>query len=88
VQHLQESGGNYIFGHSIGAFGAEALLMAEIVNLRIARKRVERSKAEGRAAENRQAYGASKRDKADAAADRKKLNQVLDSHRIEPGDRR
>ncbi|HYJ43266.1 MAG: DUF4169 family protein [Xanthobacteraceae bacterium] len=44
--------------------------MAEIVNLRTARKRAERSKAEGR------------------AADRNKLNQILDSHRIEPGDRR
>ena len=62
--------------------------MAEIVNLRIARKRAERSKAASRAAENRQAHGASKRDRADADADRDKLRQTLDSHRIEPGDRR
>ena len=62
--------------------------MAEIVNLRTARKRAERSKAESRAAENRQAHGASKRDRADAEADRNKLHQMLDSHRIEPGDRR
>jgi len=62
--------------------------MAEIVNLRIARKRAERSKAESRAAESRQAHGASKRERADAAAERGKLSQTLDSHRIEPGDRR
>jgi hypothetical protein len=62
--------------------------MAEIVNLRTARKRAERSKAERRAAENRQAYGASKRARADAAAEQDKLRQMLDGHRIEPGDRR
>jgi hypothetical protein len=66
----------------------KTLSMAEIVNLRTARKRAERSKAESRAAENRQAHGAPKRDRAGAEADRKKLNQILDSHRIEPGDRR
>ena len=62
--------------------------MAEIVNLRTVRKRAERSKAAGRAAANRQAHGASKRDRADAKADREKLNQTLDSHRIEPGKHR
>jgi len=62
--------------------------MAEIVNLRTVRKRAERSKAESRAAENRQAHGASKQERAEAAADREKLRQTLDSHRIEPGDRR
>ena len=62
--------------------------MAEIVNLRIARKRDERSKAENRAAENRQAHGASKRDRAEASANRERLSRTLDSHRIEPGDRR
>jgi hypothetical protein len=62
--------------------------MAEIVNLRSARKRAERSKAERRAAEHRQAYGTSKRERAEAAAERDKLSQTLDGHRIEPGDRR
>ena len=62
--------------------------MAELVNLRIARKRAERDKAAGRAAENRQAHGASKRQRAETAAERDKLRQTLDSHRIEPGDRR
>ena len=62
--------------------------MAEIVNLRIARKRAERSKAVSLAAQSRQAHGASKRERADAEADREKLRHKLDSHRIEPGDRR
>lgn len=62
--------------------------MAEIVNLRIARKRAERDKAAGRAAENRHAHGASKEDRGRAAAEREKLRQTLDSHRIEPGDHR
>lgn len=62
--------------------------MAEIVNLRIARKRAERDKAAARAAENRNAHGASKRERAAAEAEREKLGRTLDSHRIEPGDRR
>ena len=62
--------------------------MAEIVNLRIARKRAERDKATSLAAENRLAHGASKRQRSDAAAERDKLRRTLDGHRIEPGDRR
>lgn len=62
--------------------------MAEIVNLRLARKRAERSKAESQAAENRLAHGASKKQRTETAAERDKLNKTLDSHRIEPGDRR
>lgn len=62
--------------------------MAEIVNLRIARKRAERGKAANRAAENRLAHGASKKERASAASERDKLCETLDSHRIEPGDRR
>jgi hypothetical protein len=68
--------------------GLSSIGMAEVVNLRTARKRAERSKAESRAAENRQAYGASKRERADAAAERDKIRQTLDGHRVEPGDRR
>jgi hypothetical protein len=62
--------------------------MAEIVNLRIARKRAVRGKAEGRAAEQRLAHGASKAERNRTAADRDKAGQILDQHRIEPGDRR
>jgi hypothetical protein len=62
--------------------------MAEIVNLRIARKRAARSKAEDHAATRRLAHGVSKSDRDHAAADRDKARQTLDQHRIEPGDRR
>ena len=44
--------------------------MAEIVNLRMARKRAARSKAERRAAEQRLAHGVSKSERDHAAADR------------------
>ncbi len=62
--------------------------MAEIVNLRMARKRVARSKAEGHAAEQRLAHGASKAERDRAAADQDKARQILDQHHIETGDRR
>lgn len=62
--------------------------MAEIVNLRTARKRAERDKATSRAAENRFAHGVTKKQRTGAAVEREKLRQTLDSHRIEPGDRR
>ena len=62
--------------------------MAEIVNLRIARKRAARSKAEDRAAEQRLAHGVSKSERDRAAADLEKARQTLDQHQIETGDRR
>lgn len=62
--------------------------MAEIVNLRNARKRAERSKAESRAAENRVAHGVSKKQRVEAATEQDKLKQKLDNHWIEPGDHR
>jgi hypothetical protein len=62
--------------------------MAEIVNLRLARKRVARSKSEDRAAEQRLAHGVPKPERDRATADRDKARQTLDQHRIEPGDRR
>jgi DNA-binding helix-hairpin-helix protein with protein kinase domain len=62
--------------------------MAEIVNLRIARKRATRNKAEHHAAEQRLAHGASKSERDHAAADRDKARQTLDQHRIDTGDRR
>ena len=78
----------------MGTFGAHAVIsetiehgMAELVNLRTVRKRAERSKAERRAAENRQAFGASKSERDRAQAERDKLHQTLDGHRVE-GDRR
>jgi hypothetical protein len=62
--------------------------MADIVNLRLARKRAERDKAASRAADNRLAHSITKKQRTDAAAEREKLRQTLDGHRIEPGDRR
>ena len=62
--------------------------MAEIVNLRTARKRAARNKAEDHAAQQRLAHGASQSERDQAAADRDKARQTLDQHRIETGDRR
>lgn len=62
--------------------------MAEIVNLRTARKRAARSKAEAHAAEQRLAHGVSKVEHDRVAADREKARQSLDQHHIETGDRR
>jgi hypothetical protein len=62
--------------------------MAEIVNLRIARKRAARGKAEGHAADQRLAHGVAKSERDRTAADRDKAGQILDQHRLEPGDRR
>ncbi len=62
--------------------------MAEVVNLRMARKRAARSKAEGHAAEKRLLHGAAKWQRAEAEANRVKARQKLEQHRIETGDRR
>lgn len=62
--------------------------MAEIVNLRLARKRAAHSKAERHAAEQRLAHGASKSERDHAAADQQKARHTLDLHRLETGDRR
>jgi hypothetical protein len=62
--------------------------MAEIVNLRMARKRANRSKAGQHAAEQRVANGASKSERSQATADRDKARLTLEQHRIERGDHR
>ena len=62
--------------------------MAEIVNLRMLRKRAIRSKAEQHAAEQRVAHGASKSERSQATADRDKARLTLEQHRIERGDHR
>ncbi len=62
--------------------------MAEIVNLRMARKRATRSKAEQHADEQRVVHGASKAERKQAAADRDQARLTLDQHRIERGDHR
>jgi hypothetical protein len=60
----------------------------DIVNLRTARKRAVRRKAEQTAAENRQAFGVTRKERADASSERDRIDRTLDGHRIEPGDRR
>ncbi|MBM3528826.1 MAG: DUF4169 family protein [Alphaproteobacteria bacterium] len=61
--------------------------MAEIVNLRLARKRAERGKADAQAAENRAVHGVPKRTRERSEAERASTERKLDQHRIEPGDR-
>jgi hypothetical protein len=60
--------------------------MAEIVNLRIARKQANRRRDEKRAAEARVSHGLSKADRALAKTERAKFRRELDEHRIETGE--
>jgi hypothetical protein len=60
--------------------------MAEIVNLRTARKRVKRRRDEERAAKARVSHGMSKALRALAETERSKVRRKLDEHRIETGE--
>ena len=57
--------------------------MAEIVNLRLARKRKARADASDKAAANRALHGMTLAEKRKLAADRDRASAVLDGHRIE-----
>jgi hypothetical protein len=57
--------------------------MAEIINLRIARKRADRERSEKRAAAARISHGMSKADRMLAKAKTEKIRHELDEHRIE-----
>ena len=59
--------------------------MAEIVNLRLARKARTRSKAASRAAQNRVRFGRSGAEKSLTRAREEKRARELESHRREPG---
>jgi hypothetical protein len=61
--------------------------MAEIVNLRIARKRAKRRLAEGVAAENRLVRGRTKTERTETRSRNDQAQRSLDLHRIETGDR-
>jgi hypothetical protein len=61
--------------------------MAELINLRLARKRAVRAKADAKAAENRRAYGVSKAERRLASAEQESRRQKLDQHRLETGVR-
>ena len=60
--------------------------MADIVNLRTARKRAQRAKAENDATANRLAHGRPSAERKLDAAKRERTDQVLDQHHIEKGD--
>lgn len=60
--------------------------MAEIVNLRLARKRKARADAESAAAGNRAAHGRSKAEKRSDATERAARDKHLDGHKREAPD--
>jgi hypothetical protein len=60
--------------------------MAEIINLRIARKRADRQRSEKRAAAARISHGMSRADRMLAKAKTEKIRRELDEHRIETGE--
>jgi Domain of unknown function (DUF4169) len=62
--------------------------MAELVNLRTARKRASRQQDEARASTNRLAHGQPKHIRELKAAQLEQAERILDQHRIEPGDGR
>jgi predicted nucleic acid-binding protein len=62
--------------------------MAEIVNLRRARKQRARSEAEAQAEQNRLIHGRSKSEKRATEAERLKAAQQLDGHRLPDDDGR
>lgn len=60
--------------------------MAELINLRMARKRAKQRQDEARAHANRLAHGQSKRRRELDAAQQAKASRDLDQHRIDKGD--
>jgi hypothetical protein len=60
--------------------------MADIINLRTARKQAERQKNEKRAEANRLAHGVSRNDRTRADADRELAVRRLDGHRRDDGN--
>ncbi|MET3891465.1 regulator of protease activity HflC (stomatin/prohibitin superfamily) [Bosea sp. OAE506] len=60
--------------------------MAEIVNLRRARKQRARQEAEQQAQQNRIAFGRTKAERSLTEAERDKAARTLDGHRLAPPD--
>lgn len=56
--------------------------MAEVVNLRRARKGRERQRKEAEAAENRTAFGMTKRERRRLDSEREKAERGLEAHRL------
>ncbi len=61
----------------------ETKVVAEIVNLRQARKRRARQEKAAKAAENRRAFGRSKAERTSDEAEREKLQSTLDGQKLE-----
>lgn len=57
--------------------------MAEIINLRLAKKALARSEAEKRAAENRVKFGRTKREKSAMRAEKNRADAAHDAKRLE-----
>ncbi len=57
--------------------------MAEIVNLRRARKGKARAEKDARAADKRARFGRTKAEKREAAAERRRVDQKLDGKKID-----
>jgi hypothetical protein len=62
--------------------------MAELVNLRTARKRAKRRDDDVVAGANRLAHGQPAAERKRDAAQREKNSRALDQHRIEPGSKK
>jgi len=62
--------------------------MAELINLRTARKRAKRQQDEAHADANCLAHGQPKHQRAFAAAQAERANRNLDARRIDKGDHR
>ena len=60
--------------------------MAEIINLRKARKAKARATKKAEAAENRAKFGRPKRERSESEASKDLLDRKLDAHRREDGD--
>ena len=60
--------------------------MAEIINLRRARKQRARAEREAEAETNRARHGRTKAEKQHDATDQERHERSLDGHRIEPDD--
>jgi hypothetical protein len=60
--------------------------MAEIVNLRRVRKRIDREKAAERAGQNRVLHGMPKAERTLIATQNEKSDRALDLHRLETGE--
>ncbi|MBV9557215.1 MAG: DUF4169 family protein [Pseudolabrys sp.] len=60
--------------------------MADIINLRVSRKRAQRARDDAKADANRLAHGRPAAERKNTAAQHERNARLLDDHRIESGD--